>query len=662
MNITLEAIRFNHDPTSAAFDALNIRKNEKQLVNIPEWRRGITINPEESPAAYSLFDTRGNEITIRAKFKLAGSTRQPVEIRALNQHLDSPTNNYFTQLATHLIDPVLRTFVGGPLGDVQSRWVTFNSAGETDYEIFILQKPRLWELGVGVHDITWRWQYRLDQRGTWTDFDKSRHRIYIVLRQPQEPWQQTPVDRSNIQLPWTEVLEYACRWAATSQNPTDAARRITHNVYQLGSAGIARYCQAAHYIILGHDAFKCAKFLSDLRLGSMRLNCTDCGTIVSTFVNILGGELWQSETNGFDYNPVLRIGESQWHEDHFNFHVLAWEGDCDIDNNVFDACLQVDGDHNPTNSDDRHVPLLPVNIRFGGAGEQFYSYRLVAPCNPPTNGQPRPEKRLRRTIQTHVRRERDTIDEELLEKAMLHFAFDSWQFENLAGSKMFLSGVALEEDSLPGWILLRRDRFATPPGGELVESLWRLPGDEDDKLLLINVYEGVSVQNAREWLLHFLASLHSFEGVRKAEVEFADAYFILGEQCGVVFALNNLVVFLGTVGRQSVAVDARVENFFGEMSFVPSWEKTDGAHEMSRFKPAQMEYKVGVDIPLLIENPDPFAGLPLTYKFVTDSGFIHSDGGELNYRPLVAGTQEVRVFAANRNGGIFRQKLQFDVS
>ncbi|MBA3243028.1 MAG: hypothetical protein H0T60_17550, partial [Acidobacteria bacterium] len=339
MDIKLEAVTFNHDPASATFDALNIRKNDKQFISIPEWQRGISINPEDSPAAYALFESRGNAITIRAKFRCTGLTTQQVEIRALNQHLDSHAHNYFTGLATQLISPVLRTFVGGPLGDVQGRSVTFSPAGETGHEIFLLQNPRLWELGVGVHDITWRWQYRLGPDNPWTDFDTSRHRIYTLLRQPQEPWRQTPFESSNIELPWTAVLDYACRWAATSQNPTDAATRITHSVHQLGSAGIARYCQAAHYIRPIINIFKCAQFLFDLRLGGLRLNCTDCGTIVSTFVNILGGELWQSETTCFDYNPVLRIGESRWREGHFNYHVVAWEEDCDAHNDIFDACL-----------------------------------------------------------------------------------------------------------------------------------------------------------------------------------------------------------------------------------------------------------------------------------------------------------------------------------
>jgi threonine dehydrogenase-like Zn-dependent dehydrogenase len=46
--IRVDAIKFNHDPSSAANDALNLRRNASQWVNVPEWRRGISVMPEDS--------------------------------------------------------------------------------------------------------------------------------------------------------------------------------------------------------------------------------------------------------------------------------------------------------------------------------------------------------------------------------------------------------------------------------------------------------------------------------------------------------------------------------------------------------------------------------------------------------------------------------------
>jgi hypothetical protein len=55
--ITVEAITFNHDPGAATHDALNIRRNASQTVHVPEWRRFISVNPEDSPAVYAVTTT-----------------------------------------------------------------------------------------------------------------------------------------------------------------------------------------------------------------------------------------------------------------------------------------------------------------------------------------------------------------------------------------------------------------------------------------------------------------------------------------------------------------------------------------------------------------------------------------------------------------------------
>jgi len=49
--IAIEAIKFNHNHNSATHDALNIRRNVTQFVHVPEWRRLISVNPEDSPVA-----------------------------------------------------------------------------------------------------------------------------------------------------------------------------------------------------------------------------------------------------------------------------------------------------------------------------------------------------------------------------------------------------------------------------------------------------------------------------------------------------------------------------------------------------------------------------------------------------------------------------------
>lgn len=61
-------------------------------------------------------------------------------------------------------------------------------------------------------------------------------RVYSVLEVPKSPWQQTPYSSTNIQLLWTDVLDYACRWASFTNDRDDAAAQVTRGVYELGPA------------------------------------------------------------------------------------------------------------------------------------------------------------------------------------------------------------------------------------------------------------------------------------------------------------------------------------------------------------------------------------------------------------------------------------------
>src|SRR5262249_6364205 len=87
MSIVLEQISFNHDPTTVNHDALNIRKNASQNINVPEWREGYSSRPEDSLAAYSNNDPAGKLITIRAAFRSTDPQLREAEIRAIDPGL-----------------------------------------------------------------------------------------------------------------------------------------------------------------------------------------------------------------------------------------------------------------------------------------------------------------------------------------------------------------------------------------------------------------------------------------------------------------------------------------------------------------------------------------------------------------------------------------------
>lgn len=407
MGIILEAIKFNHDPNSATTDALNIRKNAAQPVSVPEWQRGISANPEDSLAAYSIHDTQGHVITIQAKFSRTAPNISTAEIRAIDPAVYPPPPQGCLGWLIALLRAFLRALFGNVLGEVKARQVTLQPNGQTNFETFELVNVRLWTAGVGIRNTEWRWQYRLAPKTRWQDFATSHHKIYSVLEIPKSPWQQTPFQPGNTQLPWTEVLDYACRWAVLAGTLDDAAARVTRGVNNLGPSPIEYDCPGGGSTHYAQGSFNCTAFLERLRGGignGQYVNCTDCATFVSTFANILGCDLWQSRMGwGFALNPLLGIGSNVWQPaclnqgwlGSFSYHEVAWKGACTSNDEVCDGCLQVDGDADPTSAP--HTPLLPTNMRFGNPGDGVYRDRLATPAGR-ANCNPQPTTRQRRSL------------------------------------------------------------------------------------------------------------------------------------------------------------------------------------------------------------------------------------------------------------------------
>jgi hypothetical protein len=409
MSVVLDAVKFNHDPGAISADAINLRRNATQVVAVPEWRNGVSLNPEDSPAAYAQNPTRGNTLTIQAQFHRSDPQLTTVRIRAVDADLNPPEPRGCLGILVWLLLLLLRALSGNVLGRVRARTVYFPGGGQTGFETFELTNVRLWKVGVGVHTTTWRWQYRKGRRQRWTDFATTTHRIYVLLDVPTAPWQQIPYQPNNLQLPWTDVLDHSCRWAAPATTPDDAAARITRSVYDLGPQIVTYDCPGGGSTHYASPGFDCTAFLDRLRGGignGQYVNCTDCATIVSTFANAVGVDLWQSEMGYFfALNPILAIGSPLWEPaclssgygwtGSFSYHEVAWEGACQAADAVFDGCLQVDGDSDPTAPP--QTPLLPTNLRFGNPGTGDYRDRLATPAGRATCN-PQPTTRTRRSV------------------------------------------------------------------------------------------------------------------------------------------------------------------------------------------------------------------------------------------------------------------------
>jgi hypothetical protein len=368
--IAIEAIKFNHDSGAATNDALNLRENATGFISVPEWRRFSCGNPEDSRAAYAIAPTQGRTITIEVALSSTDPGVAFVEVR-VEHH-------------------------------VKARPVNFIN-GQTGFVTFELINPPVTHGHVGIWDLEWRWEWRLGPHHPWHHLAITRHRVYVVLDVPTDPWEQGPYNAANKHLPWSEVLDYACRWAEGATSKDMAAALVTQSVYALGPSIVTYDCPGGGSSHYSWNNFDCTAFIDRLRGGignGVYVNCSDCATIVSTFANALGCDLWQSKMGwGFALNELLAIGSIVWQTacgwGGFNYHEVAWEGACTANDDVYDACLQVDGDSDPTSAP--HVSLLPRDLRFGNPGDLLYRDRLATPAGRPSCN-PQPATRQRRAV------------------------------------------------------------------------------------------------------------------------------------------------------------------------------------------------------------------------------------------------------------------------
>jgi hypothetical protein len=161
---------------------------------------------------------------------------------------------------------------------------------------------------------------------------------------------------------------------------------------------------ATKYHFNNYTGFYFSEMIERLNGGpglGQKVNCTDSANTVSTLSNLLGCDLWQSRMgSSFYMNPILAIGCSTWERPFwggFAYHEVAWKGACTENDNLFDGCLCVDGDADPTTAP--HTPLLPTNMLFGNCTTMNYRLRL---CPATSNGcamcKPQSGTRQRRTI------------------------------------------------------------------------------------------------------------------------------------------------------------------------------------------------------------------------------------------------------------------------
>lgn len=366
--VELTGIKFDHDPTGTAADALTIRRDRDTPVPQVQWTKDLT-KPEESPAAYAVTRVANRAINIQAGFAATGPADAATSVQ-------------------------VKADGGGLLGPIDPFTVTFeNGTSKPAYVTIPLNHHALASGGVRRQDITWTWSYRVPE-GSWQPMATTAHRVYVVLDTPSLPWRPEP--NGGTQQPWTDVLDLACQWAGGATTPGDAAAAITTRVN--GSLGLTYDTDSGTSVYTSDDGygqvFSCTAFLNELgnRPGGQgkKVNCTDCASIVTAFANVLGCNLkafvmGSGSRTGFGCNKIQAIGHQDWaypFANHaFAYHEVAWDGKGCFDDPLYDACLKVDGGTAPwdwTTASVQHLPTLPLRMTFE-AGELAPDLPIPAP-------------------------------------------------------------------------------------------------------------------------------------------------------------------------------------------------------------------------------------------------------------------------------------------
>jgi hypothetical protein len=306
LDFSILGIRFNHNTSSSANDAITIRKDcGETVITTPEYTGG-----QNEKVAYAATVTNP---TIKVMLSMGSDIADSVRVKA-----------YCTN---------------GNLFDLQERAVNINGSSYSiadpgnpaNYVTF--KKTTSYSLQTTVTKCTnaqlaWKVTKILNYTfPTPVDVGTTYHTVYTLLNTPQSPMTE----------PWTEVLDYACEWASGASTNAGVVSNITTGAY---NSGIKDY-NYNYYHCIG-TTFYLTEFLS-----ATYCDCRDMSAVVQVFSNALGvNQVYVKTinivggTDCFYLKSIDPIGDPDWTgETKYNywyFHQVGWYNSL-----VYDACLRL---------------------------------------------------------------------------------------------------------------------------------------------------------------------------------------------------------------------------------------------------------------------------------------------------------------------------------
>jgi hypothetical protein len=297
-----------------------------------------------------------------------------------------------------------------PLGHTTAETVSATTPGHVATVVLAVDAHSLGVNGVADVTLAWEWQVSVDGGRTWTPFDDSAHRIFILLDEPQLPWGRPGMPHRIV--PWLDVLDVACRWAHNAVDHEGAADAVTAEVHRLGGRTIRQqsgrlvkiqYGEAPAYAASQgrFRIFSCSRFIALIRLhptSAYTINCLDCTNAVMTFGTALGVDFVRcefrpaNEDDRLQTNPVWLLGKPSPSREVFRFHsVVSRSSNAAL--SIWDACCKVDFDAAPGQSPPADWGLAAgVSLEAAnGPAEVGYRQRFLAAASPAAVLRPVPQ-------------------------------------------------------------------------------------------------------------------------------------------------------------------------------------------------------------------------------------------------------------------------------
>lgn len=252
------------------------------------------------------------------------------------------------------------------------------------------------------------------------------------------------------------------------------------------------------------------------------------------------------------------------------------------------------------------------------------------------------------------------MDEQLLEYLKRHHAYERWRDSTSLDENLFIWKFFLGGNELPGWHVVRIQPNEKAAWSPSIESMWQRNDEGGEELLNLNIFQCPSRMAAHEFLLQLLSDFQSTRVARKEQIEVGDVAFGGPEDTFLLFTRANLVLLMRNAGRELISITEIARHFDRDLVSKPETMEVKVAPEIRRFYSPAIKFQVGVNVPLEVEAFDPLKR-PLWYKFFSRFGEVLLEEGRLVYRPTIAGSQEVILFAINANRGSASQVLHLVV-